>query len=96
MAKAKASYDYLVQQLKSVTIIGIIDLDKGTSVTNDIENVVEEIGEAEDIDPKECLIVYRDSFELWDGWDHKTQSFVPLQCRTLDDALNKLMSRQVA
>jgi len=72
-------------------IMAIVDHNFGCSVTNDIENVVKEIGIVNEVDPNECIIVYCDSEGYWDGWDNTKQSFVILGCKTLREALRKYL-----
>ena len=70
-----ADYIYIINRKNKK--LSIIDKNLGNkSVTNDIENVVKQIGLIEDINPDEYTIVYRDSELNWDGWDNKTQTFV--------------------
>lgn len=58
----------------------IEDLNLGRmSVTNNIENVVEEICIKEMISPAEVNIIYKDSDGHWDGFIFSTNEFVPLQ-----------------
>lgn len=66
----KAKYDYHLVRYKNQDVLLIIDHNIGSmSLTNDIENVVEEIEDKEHIDAKNYLIVYRDSAGVWDGWE---------------------------
>lgn len=65
---------------KNKKVLMIVDLDLGKmSVTNDIENVVADIAAAESIDPKDYLILYRDSDEDWGRWDATTEDFFSIQ-----------------
>lgn len=81
----KASFFYRFGTVDSKRILLIWDLNLGTiSLRNDIENVVDSIGERESIDPKMYSIIYRDSEGRWDGWDHLQQGFISL---SLPDSL---------
>lgn len=85
MIKANYTHD-----IKDKNLI-IEDLNMGgMSVTNCIEDVVDEICKAHDLNPLNLTIVYKDSEGVWDSWDHSTQSFVFLNCKTAEEAINKL------
>ena len=61
--RIRADYTYTVEG----SIIAIIDLDQGSkSVTNDIENVLDDI-RAEIGDLAGYAVIYRDSMGRWDG-----------------------------
>lgn len=71
----KADYTYNIKGNK----LSIQDLNLGNmSVTNSIEDVVEEICKKNNLDPNILEIIYRDSDGHWDGWDHLTQTFIYL------------------
>lgn len=79
----KSDYTYTIED----DILAIVDLNLGRmSVTNNIENVIAEIAEERRFLPEEVLVIYRDSEELWDGWDTKTESFILLQTCSKDEA----------
>jgi hypothetical protein len=92
--KSRASYDYEICQVNEHWIIIIMDLDLAgaMSVTNDIENVVQEIAIKEKTDIKDQLIIYRDSARNWDGWNHKTHDFVFLRTKDLDTAITNIIA----
>jgi len=74
--KSRANFLYRIGEVDGQKILLIRDQTLGNmSVTNDIENVVGDIGTHEGIDPTEHMIIYRDSEGNWDGWDHKSQNF---------------------
>jgi len=74
--KSRADFAHKLGTINGFKVLLIVDLDMGhMSVTNDIENVVDDIAFAENINPKDYLIAYRDSEGDWDGWDAKTNSF---------------------
>lgn len=74
--KYKAQFIYKTGTFKGEKWLLIVDKNQGAmSVTNDIENVVEDIAEYEGIDPFEYQIIYRDSEGHWDGWDHYEKTF---------------------
>lgn len=79
MIKTRADFDYNIANINGEISVFIIDRDSGgMSVTNDIENVVASIEEKEGIDTKDCMVMYRDSSGIWDGWDGS--DFVQLGC----------------
>lgn len=91
---AKAKYTHQTDKAGDIDLLIIEDLNTGAmSVTNDIENVVDEIAISDGLNVKNHLIVYKDTDGIWDGWDHVTQSFVPLQTRNLSDAITKFVQR---
>ncbi len=67
----------------------------GKSLTNSIEDVVENIDNAEDVDVNECLIIYRDSDDVWDGWDNVNNTFIYLGCSTAEQAMKKYYEKLV-
>jgi len=76
---AHSDYTYQVTSHGGHAVIAIEDTNGGgMSVTNNIENVVEEIGIKEKIDPEAFVIVYKDSDDRWDGWDDNRQAFIYL------------------
>lgn len=90
----KANYTFEIEKFLSYNFISIVDLDQGgMSVTNDIENVVNEICQEAEINKGDYLIIYQDSEGIWDGWDG---SFIPLSGISFREAaeiyINKLNS----
>lgn len=78
--KSKANFLYRIGEVEGVKFLLIKDHDLGErSVTNDIENVVEDIAVHEGIDPKLYTIIYRDSSGRWDGWNHRSKRFFSLK-----------------
>jgi hypothetical protein len=63
----------------------------GTSVTNDIENVVEAICNKEKISPNDAAFIYMDSLKTWDGWNPKTGWFIALSTGDKKVAINKIV-----
>lgn len=79
---ARANYTYKL--FKDITATGtlhifaITDHNRGgMSVTNDIENVLEEIcSHHAGLKLTDCAVCYRDTDGRWDGWDTKTNDFI--------------------
>jgi hypothetical protein len=70
--KAKSDYKYKIIQ----DHIFIIDLNiGGMSVTNDIENVIDDICEKELLIPN-TIVTYRDSEGEWDRYDYYNNKFI--------------------
>lgn len=91
MYKSKSNYTYEISVYKGINVISIQDQGgEFMSVTNNIENVVDDIAKLELIDPVKYKVIYRDSLGIWDGWDTKEQIFYWLGCRTEEDAKEKL------
>ncbi len=78
--KSRANFLYRIGIVDNQKILLIWDLNLGNmSVTNDIENVVDDIAYKEKIVPEEHTVLYRDSEGHWDGWDHAQGSFFYLR-----------------
>lgn len=85
----RADYTYTVEE----TIIAIVDLDQGSrSVTNDIENVLDEIS-AHLGGLAGYAIIYRDSRGVWDGvrLERGVAVFYGLNETELEGARNRLL-----
>lgn len=75
-------------------IIIIEDLDLGNlSVTNNIENVLEEIANKHQIDLNDHKIIYADSIGLWDGYDYKNRHFIPLATDSRKVAIERIKNK---
>jgi len=86
--KVRADYEYSINRMKKR--LAIVDLNLGRmSVTNCIEDVINEIAENENINPSDYMIIYRDSTSWWDGWIHDKYEFVSLACGTPQAAFDK-------
>lgn len=86
---SRAKYSYHLEQDDKVGCI--VDLNGPTSVTNDIENVIEEIIDKESINSTDWNWVYQDSENMWDGFDPFTGSFVVMQMRRREDAIKEIL-----
>lgn len=92
--KSRADFLYSLGTFDNLPLLLIWDQDQGNmSVTNDIENVVADIAGAEAIDPKEYLIIYRDSEKQWNGWDALTEDFFHIGARRLIDIFKEAKYR---
>lgn len=88
----RVDYTYTLENHDGNRVIAIVDQNLGgTSVTNAIEHVVDEIAELESLDPMKCVIVYRDSDGQWDGWDHKSRNYIPLIGTNWQDAVSTML-----
>jgi hypothetical protein len=94
----KADYTYEIIRIDGRQVLSIVDEDLGnTSVTNCIEDVVEEIADKEAaLDLNTCHIVYRDSMGIWDGFDYKTKSFLYLGAHDKYQAREWILRKQLA
>lgn len=93
---ARADYTYSIESYQGRNIIQIEDLNLGNmSVTNDIENVLSEIGRVEKIDPSSYMVVYKDSTGDWDGFDFKSGNFIALTEESWQDAVTKYVQIQI-
>lgn len=93
---SRSSYEWKIDG----GIVAIEDLDNGMSVTNDMENVLNDIRE-ELSDPanvvnklNNCRIMYRDSAGIWDGVKVVNGSvvFLPIQEKNYHAAKEKLLA----
>lgn len=92
MTTAKADYSHGITECLGRPFIVIQDLDNGNkSVTNDMDNVLEEIATREKIDPADHLIVYRDSQKLWDGYVYRSHEFVGLRADSYQEAMDRML-----
>jgi hypothetical protein len=88
----RADFSYTKHRKDGYTIIAIIDKDLGgTSVTNDIENVVVAICRKEKIKVEDTSFIYLDSVKTWDGWNPKTGWFIALSTKDKKEAINKIV-----
>lgn len=75
----RANYSYTIKNVQGRNVISIIDHYSDSfptkTVTNDIENVLKDIANAEGISPKEYLVVYRDSDNDWAQYDVVNDDF---------------------
>jgi hypothetical protein len=94
--KTQSDYSYTKVKKDGVLVIAIVDLDLGdTSVTNDIENVVDAICDKEKISPDDAAFIYMDSLKTWDGWNQKTGWFVALSTNDKQEAINKIVKHKL-
>lgn len=90
----KANYIHELHAKGGYNILTIEDLDiGGMSVTNDIENVVQDVEKMERINAERYVIVYRDSEGVWDGWDARNSRFVHCGQDTWQDAVEVMKQR---
>lgn len=92
----KADYIHRMDKYKGkVDVITIKDLNLGSvSVTNDIENVIEDICRLEKVDKEQFMIVYKDSSGQWDGFDTSKNQFVVLGMDKWYDAVEVWLARK--
>lgn len=67
----------------------------GNFITNNMENVVDEICHKEQINPADHIIIYQDSQGLYDGWNYFRQDFVLLQVNSWETAVELYIRQQV-
>lgn len=92
MQLSTANFHYSIETygttLKYITIIDFGGPYK--SVTNDIENIIEDIIRWEKIeDMSQYLIIYKDSDDMWNAWDWATKDFVDLEADSALDAAKR-------
>jgi hypothetical protein len=98
MARSKYNYSIETHNIQGVNkqFLFIEDNDTGAcSVTNDIENVIQEITQQEHIHPSQLVIAYKDTDGVWDGFDWDTQQFVYITAQSKQDVINEFKTATV-
>lgn len=93
----RADYSYQKLLYKNEEFLIIKDLNLGSiSVTNDMENVLDEISETLGTSLEGMMILYQDSTGLYDGvrYDNRTVSFIILQRNDVFSACEALLKKQ--
>jgi hypothetical protein len=87
--------DYNARLIEEHKIWAIVDLDQGRmSVTNDIENVVDEICTVQNIEAKDYKWIYQDSDGIWDGWNPEKETFISLGVDDEADAIQLILQHE--
>ena len=81
--------DYSYHTFQNVIVIEDHNLG-GMSVTNDIENVVNEISSKENIYKEDYVWVYKDSTDTYDGWDARLERFFHIGAKDEQSAIYSL------
>lgn len=89
---SRSTYSYNICTTQGINFILIVDKNVGMSVTNDIENVIEEIALKEKIDLDIYNVLYQDSTGKWDGFDYKNGRFFFLGASTADEAVEQFLN----
>lgn len=88
MARASYQYEVLLDEVTRKRTLLIVDTGTtGKSLTNDIENVVEEICLIEELNSPLVDVIYKDSDGIWDAYDTKTRQFIPLRSGNSKNAI---------
>lgn len=91
-----SDYTYQIKTYNGRACIVIQDNNTdGKSVTNNMENVIDEICHKEEINPADYIIIYQDSQGLYDGWNYSKQDFVILQVSNWETAVELFIRQQV-
>jgi len=92
----RADYIHSLEKYRNrIDCIVIEDLNLGSvSVTNDIENVINDISAIEKVNAQQYLVVYKDSTGLWDGYNTISNEFVGLAEDTWWDAVALWIARK--
>lgn len=90
----QSDFDYGIADICGKTLLWITDLDfGGKSITNNIENIVLYLTTKLLLNPADCLVIYRDSDGIWDGWEPTLKHFISLNQPTIELAIIQLMER---
>lgn len=93
--KVRAQYNYAILERYNRKYVLIEDKNMGEmSVTNDIENVVDEICQTNKINPETVAFLYKDSEGVWDGYDRKRNRFIYLGAINSQSAIEKFYDLQ--
>ncbi len=93
----KSDYIHKIENFSGRDVLVIEDLDLGgKSVTNNMEEVLDEIEVMEKINTKAFMIVYRDSDGVFDGFDACSSRFIPLRQDHWKEAVKRYIERQVS
>lgn len=93
---SNAEYEYWIWDHAGRSVLVIQDMNTGKmSVTNDIENIILEIANKANINPESYMIVYRDTYGIWDGYDWRAKDFVLVHQNTWKLAVEEYVTRQV-
>lgn len=85
---SKSDYSYFIEEHEKLIIAQDLNLGK-MSVTNDIENVIEEIqSKYPNIDFQ--YMIYYDTADTWDAWDIQNERFILLNAVDLITAKRRL------
>ncbi len=90
-----AHFTHKVKKVYDTNILSIVDLDRGRTVTNNIEKVLERIVYMEQIMLNKFLIIYRDTEGYWDGYDSETKKFIALRTEDEDLAIRKIIEKSI-
>lgn len=91
----KSQYTFWFDKHAFKNILIIEDLNQGgMSVTNNIENVLDEIIQDSGVFIHSYMIVYRDSDGIWDGYDYQQSTFVYLGENDWKSAVEKYCELQ--
>ncbi|HXS55775.1 MAG TPA: hypothetical protein VN726_06600 [Hanamia sp.] len=92
----RSDYTYSIENFSGSNVIVIEELNLGnTSVTNNIENVLNEICRIEKLFIHSYMIVYKDSEGVWDGYNYQKEIFLALNESTWQDAVSKYAQIQL-
>lgn len=92
----KSNYTYQIKTHDGRSCIVIQDKDAGgKTVTNNMEDVIDEICHKENINPADYIIIYQDSMGLYDGWNYTKADFVILQVTNWETAVEVYLRQQV-
>lgn len=68
-------------------VVAIIDCKKGMSLTNSIEYWIKIISAQNGFRPQDKKWIYRDSIDIWDGYDPVRNNFITLSTNSFPEAL---------
>lgn len=89
MAKCKYKWEIILH--KDRRVLCLTDLNVGMSLTNNIEEVIEEL--KKELPAFPTKIIYKDSEGSWDGWSDERQKFILLFADSKKQALDEIITR---
>jgi hypothetical protein len=81
-----------VRKANDVSVLCLEDRGIGMSLTNGMEDVIEELQLVfkKEGKPFPSLVIYKDTDGMWDGWDIEKEEFILLQFKRCEKALNEI------
>jgi hypothetical protein len=87
-------YSLRVHKLKGITVLALIDLDKGLSITSNAANIIHGLRRDGYLEEPRTRIVYCDTDGRWDelmlSFEREFCNFKPIGATSVDEALARI------
>lgn len=77
-------------------VVAIIDCKKGKTITNSIEYWIKLICQQNGFNPQDKKWIYRDSIDMWDGFDPIKKEFIAISTTSFAEALAIIRGQKFA